>query len=311
MTPAPSGRQFEITHGDQRATIVEVGGGVREYVSGERDVLQPYPVDRIRDGANGALLAPWPNRLADGRHSWDGADHQVDITEPGTFTAIHGFLLWRPWSAVDRGATWVTMAARLHPMPAYPFAIDLRVTYQLGDEGLEVTTTATNVGERAAPYGVGQHPYLSSGHGLIDDCELRLGASTRIVTDERLLPVDTEPVTGTDVDFRTPQRLGGLQIDHAFTDLDRDEQGRAWAGLRGADGATAQLWVDEHYPFIQLFTGDTLAPGRRRRGLGVEPMSMAPNALGTGEGVIRLEPGAEHTARWGSRLARPEPGPPR
>jgi len=302
MSPAPSGRQFEIAHGDQRATIVEVGGGVREYVSGERDVLQPYPVDRIRDGANGALLVPWPNRLADGRYSWDGADHQVDITEPDTFTAIHGFLLWRPWSSVDHAASWVTVTAYLFPTPAYPFAIDVRVTYQLGDHGLEVTTTATNVGERAAPYGVGQHPYLSPGRGLIDDCELHLGASTRIVTDERLLPVRTEPVAGTDLDLRSPRRLGGLQIDHAFTDLERDEQGRAWAGLRGTDGATARLWVDEQYPFIQLFTGDTLAPGRRRRGLGTEPMSMPPDALGSGEGVIRLEPGAEHTARWGARL---------
>jgi aldose 1-epimerase len=43
VTRAPSGEQYEIAHGDHRATIVEVGGGVREYSVGGRAVL-----DRIR-----------------------------------------------------------------------------------------------------------------------------------------------------------------------------------------------------------------------------------------------------------------------
>jgi aldose 1-epimerase len=39
MPAAPSGEQFEIVHGEQRATIVEVGGGIRSYSHGGRDVL--------------------------------------------------------------------------------------------------------------------------------------------------------------------------------------------------------------------------------------------------------------------------------
>ena len=68
MTFAPSGRQFEISAGDQHATIVEVGGGIRSYRAGDRDVLQPYPPGQMCDGAHGAPLIPWPNRLADGRY---------------------------------------------------------------------------------------------------------------------------------------------------------------------------------------------------------------------------------------------------
>ena len=34
----PSGRQFEIALGDQRAVVVEVGGGLRAYVAGGADV---------------------------------------------------------------------------------------------------------------------------------------------------------------------------------------------------------------------------------------------------------------------------------
>ena len=82
MAPPPSGEQFEIRFGEHRATVVEVGGGVREYLVGDRPVLDPYPRDAICDGAHGAPLIPWPNRLADGRYSFDGVEHQLALTEP-------------------------------------------------------------------------------------------------------------------------------------------------------------------------------------------------------------------------------------
>jgi len=304
MTAAPSGHQFEIVHGDQRATIVEVGGGVRTYVVGDRDVLDPYPLGSMRDGAHGAVLVPWPNRLADGRYRFDGVDHQVALTEPSKDNAIHGFLMWRSWSALEHESSRVVMGTRLHPMMGYPFNLELRVTYQLDDGGLTVTTDATNVGAEPCPYGCGQHPYLSPGSGLIDDCVLELSADTRIVTDDvRQLPVETEAVDGTAFDFRRGKVLGALQIDFPFRELSRDEEGRAWVRLSAPDGNRAELWVGETYPIIEIYTGDTLDPKRRRRGLGTEPMTCAPNAFSSGDGLVRLTPGDTFTTTWGARLA--------
>ncbi len=304
MTIPPSGQQFEIASGDQRATIVEVGGGVREYEVDGRPALDPYPAGQMCDGAHGTPLIPWPNRLADGRYSFDGDDHQVPLTEPEKHNAIHGLMQWRPWRVVERDGDRIVMGARLHPLTGYPFTIDLRVAYQLGEDGLEVTTMAENQGDRAAPYGVGQHPYLSPGGGLVDECELQLSAGIRVATDaERQLPSGREPVRGTPFDFNQPKKLGDLQIDYAFTGLARDESGRAWTRLGGPDGAWAELWVDEGYPFVELYTGDTLAPGRARRGLGTEPMSCAPNAFASGQDIVRLAPGESHTTSWGVRLS--------
>ena len=42
---APSGQQVEISFGDQLAVVVEVGGGLRSYSAGGRDVLDGYGVD--------------------------------------------------------------------------------------------------------------------------------------------------------------------------------------------------------------------------------------------------------------------------
>jgi aldose 1-epimerase len=170
----PSGRQHEITRGKQRASIVEVGAGIREYALGERAVLEPYPLESMCDGAHGAPLIPWPNRLADGRYSFAGEDFQLALTEPATHNAIHGLLRWRPWNTLAHGPDHVTMQTRLLPMTGYPFALEVTITYALEDAGLTVSTTATNLGERPCPYGAGQHPYLSPGSGLIDECTLQL-----------------------------------------------------------------------------------------------------------------------------------------
>jgi aldose 1-epimerase len=304
VTP-PSGRQYPIALGDQRATVAEVGGSIREYLVGDVAVLDPYDEGAICDGAHGTVLIPWPNRLADGRYSFDGADYQVDLTEPAKHNAIHGFLRWRPWAAVRHEEDRVVMAATVFPMSGYPFRLDVEADYRLTREGLVVTTTATNSGDRALPYGCGQHPYLSGGGGLLDECDLEMAAALRITTDEeRQLPTGFETVAGTPFDFHTRRRIGDLRCDFAFTDLARDDQGRAWVRLWRPDGTCAEAWVDDRYPYVEIYTGDTLAPARRRRGLGTEPMSCPPNAFQTGQQVIRLEPGTSVTHRWGARLVR-------
>ena len=304
MTPLASGRQFEISSGEHHAVVVEVGGGIREYTCRGRPVLDPYPPDVMADGAHGAPLVPWPNRLADGHYRFDGTEYQLALTEPEKHNAIHGLLMWRPWEAVGHRSDDVTMRAHLHPMQGYPFHLEVTVRYSLSPDGLAVTTTATNAGDTPAPYGCGQHPYLSPGSGLVDDAELQLDAATRIVTDpDRQLPTGTEAVAGTPYDFRRPRRVGDLAIDYPFTDLARDDQGRAWVRLLGADGATAELWVDQSYPLIELFTGDALSQDRRRRGLGAEPMTCPPDAFRSGDRLLRLTPGDSVTTRWGARLS--------
>jgi aldose 1-epimerase len=303
MSIPPSGEQFEIRLGDQRATIVEVGGAVREYYVGERAVLDPFPVDAMADGAHGNPLVPWPNRLADGKYEWQGKTLQVPLTEPDKHNAIHGFGRWRNWTVSERSDERIVMAIRLYPEKGWAWVLDVSVTYELTDEGLVVTTTATNRSETPCPYGCGQHPYLSPGEGLIDHCELQFKAATRIDTDDkRQLPVENVPVAGTEYDFNEPRRIGEFEMDYAFTGLAREEDGRAYCRLTGTDGRTAEIWLDGNYPYLEVFTGDSLAPGRARHGLGCEPMTCAPNAFNSGEGLTRLAPGGSQSAVWGARL---------
>lgn len=146
---APSGTQFEISHAQQHATVVEVGGGLRRYRVGERDLLDGYTLDQRCTGARGLPLIPWPNRIQDGAYRFDGAEYQVPLTEPENHNAMHGFLRWRNWTRHSR--TTVAMGTVLHPQMGYPFSLDVSVKYSLGEDGLTVRTTATNVGESPLP----------------------------------------------------------------------------------------------------------------------------------------------------------------
>lgn len=303
MATPPSGEQYEITFGSQRATIVEVGGGIRSYTDDARDVLHPYDENAMCDGAHGTPLVPWPNRLRDGHYSFDGSDFQVALTEPEKHNAIHGLLRWVPWQPTEHVTDRVAMTTRIYPQKGYPFALAVRVEYSLDAHGLTVVTTAENIGTTALPYGSGQHPYLSPGDGFVDGCTLEVPAATRVTTDpERQLPTGTEAVDGTKFDFRAPRLIGAQALDFAFTDINRGADGRARVRLTGADERTVEFWADTAYPMLEIYTADTLAAPRRRRGLGCEPMTCAPDAFNNGYGLVRLEPGQSHTAAWGVGL---------
>lgn len=294
-----TGHPFTIRFEDEHATVVELGGGIRSYVAGGRELLDGYAENERVTSSRGQVLAPWPNRIDGGRYTWQGAEQQLALTEPALGNASHGLLRFVRWECAEHAPDAVTMSCTVLPQPGYPFALSVAVRYQLDGAGLHVTTTATNVGVDALPWAVGHHPYLAAPDGgLIDECTVELHAATMLPADERGLPLTTQPTEGTQLDLRSPTRLVDLQLDTAFTDLERDPDGHAIVQLTALDGRGTQLAVDRSYPWIQLFTGDSLPADRRRRGLAVEPMTAPANAFKSGTDLVRLEPSASHAAAW-------------
>ena len=136
----------------------------------------------------------------------------------------------------------------------------------------------------------------------MDGAILRVPAHHTLDLDDRGLPTGAlTPVAGTERDFTTGRFLGPLALDTAYTTLDREPDGTARATIDAPGGARgATLWVDAAFPYLMVYTGDTLPEQqRRRRAVAIEPMTCPPNALRTGKDVIDLQPGQEWTARWG------------
>lgn len=298
MTERPSGQQHVLRSGEATAVVTEVGGGVRAFSVGDVEVLDGFAEEEMCDGARGQTLLPWPNRVADGQWSWRGRDLQLALTEPPARNAIHGLTRWANWELVELSAGTAHLSLRLHPQPGWPFPLRCDLRYELADRELTVRTSLENLGDEDAPVAAGAHPYLAAG-GLVDDCVLTVPAASYLPTDDRGIPLEPRRVDGSDHDFRSGRRIGDQHVDEAFGDVAADPVVR----LERLDGHVVELWAGEGYRWLQVFTGDTLAPERRRHGLGVEPMTAPPNALVTGTDLVVLAPGERLDLAWGLRLA--------
>jgi aldose 1-epimerase len=299
-TLPPSGEQHELRHAGLTAVVVEVGGALRELSHDGRPLLDGYGVDETCVGARGQTLVPWPNRIRDGRYSWQGADKQLALSEPEQHNAIHGLARWQPWAVAEKSEDRIALRTVVFPQTGWDWPLEVVNTYTLSTSGLTVRTEATNLGAGPCPYAVGAHPYITAGTDLIDACSLTVPAALWLPTGEQQIPTGQEPVDGTAYDFRQPRTLGDTKIDYAFTDLLRDPDGKARVRLVAPDGHGVAVWVGEAYPYVEIFTGDALPDAaRRRRGLGVEPMTGAPDAFNSRAGLVTLEPAATHVGEWG------------
>ena len=284
MTIPLTGTQYDIEAGDYRATVTELGAGLRELMVTGTPLVTSYDADQLPPHGAGQLLTPWPNRVDGGRYSLGGTEYQLALSEPATGNAIHGLTRWIPWLRVAHDRSELTLRSVPHGQQGYPFGVQVEVTYRLDAEsGLHVTVSAANKGSRPAPWGVGQHPYLTVATPTVDDCELTLPADRWLPADERGIPSGAAlDVAGSEFDFRTPRKLGGTRLDHAFTGLRREPDGLAWVRLSAGAAGTA-LWADAGYRWLQVFTGDPLEPAHRRTARAGEPMPGPPNAVVSGE----------------------------
>jgi Aldose 1-epimerase len=117
-----SGEQFELSAGDYRATIASVGASLRELTWQGRHLVVPFDAHEIRPDYRGAVLAPWPNRVVDGKYQFDGLEHQLALTEPERGHALHGLVVWQDFTPINEESSAVTLGATVPAQTGYPFA---------------------------------------------------------------------------------------------------------------------------------------------------------------------------------------------
>ncbi|MDI2032239.1 aldose 1-epimerase family protein [Saccharopolyspora sp. TS4A08] len=301
--PTANGRLHEIGAGRHRVLVGGVAATVLSWTVDGREMLLTHDPEDVGEGYQGKTILPWANRIDHGAYTFEGEELQVAINEPERDAALHGLMSFVEWSPVSHRADSVVLEHVLPPDYGYPFRLAFRIEFRVDDRGFSSTLSATNVGRGPAPFGTANHTYLAAAPGTrIDDIELEIPADTYYVVNDRLIPTGTAPVEGTEYDFRSARPIGRTTMDTAFTGL-HHEGGEAVVRFRRPD-VDVELWVDESHHYLQVYTDDdpsTDRPGRQ--GLTVEPMTLAPNAFVTGDGLIVLQPGRTRTGTWGYRLA--------
>jgi aldose 1-epimerase len=298
---APSGEQWSIASAGHEAVVAEVGGGLRTYSVEGVAVVDGFGEDQLAPYCAGQILAPWPNRIRDGRYTFAGTAHQLPLTEPDRHNAIHGLVNWSRWRLTDSAPGTATVEYELPPQPGYPWALSLRTTWRVGADGLHAAHSATNIDATACPFGFAAHPFFALPDVPISEVHLHIPARNRLLTDGRLLPIGAARVSGTEFDFLEPRRIGSVELDTAFGDLVVDDDGGSTVTLSAVDSPGVQVWADAAFAWWQVYTGEPLAADRARGAIAVEPMTCPPDAFRSGRDLVVLEPGETWQGAWGIR----------
>jgi len=302
-----AGRRVRIAcHG---ATLIgfEVPRGARSYdiAAGYRDGAEIV----ARPGSRFAIMIPFAGRVADARYRFDGRDYDL---QPGAAPAKrefrHGFVRDTEFAlhelVADTGSARAMFNTSIRGLPGYPFTVGLSVGMTLDAGGLTLEARMRNDGDQPAPCFFGWHPYLRVSDGIADDWRLQIPAQTLIRTgadlialpgDAAYVPLDAMPA----LDFRRSRPIGGRILDHGYTDLVADPDGRIRTRIVDpASGFGVTVWQERGV--MHAFTGDTLKRDARRS-IALEPMECMADAFNRPEwaDAIRLDPGAERLYRCG------------
>lgn len=267
-----------------------------------------------QNGVRNGILAPFPNRIADGRYAFEKRNFDLLPGVPaGERLIYHGVLrqmdltIAEVQESIDDATVLFTGLIGPQAVPGYPFALELGVRVSFTARSLALNVTATNVGKHAAPYAAGWHPYFRLGDAAIDSLELTVPATRCIFTDDALIPLAgaaafAPVVTSPLPDFRQPRPLGAAVIDGCYADATPDADGLIRSRLR--DPATGrQLTIWQRGGLTHVFTGDTLARDPRRS-IAIEPVEAMTNSFNRPdcETLIRLAPGATRSFACGAEF---------
>lgn len=308
------GQQFTLAidtpDGQLSTVIAQVGASIRSLKLGNTEFILSCAPDEIAPLCAGIVMAPWPNRLDGGTWQYEGKALRVPITIHDQQNANHGLLEFAEYHLVeltqDADRASITLGATIYPRLGYPFLVETQVTYELNQDGLKVTHFAKNLSTKAAPFGVGGHPYFQISGTPTENLELTCPAQSYLEVNDRQIPVAKSKVDDTRFDLRSGALVGASFIDHGFTDLARDSDGLARTYLRGQNGGQIEVWQDANFKHVVIFTPD-FYPTKNGPiyAAAIEPQTMGANAFNSGDDLLWIEQNQEFQASWGVRLTQP------
>jgi len=281
------------------ADISATGGALRRLRIAGVDITPEIADGQPPPFSFGTVLAPWPNRIRDGRWTYRGSTRQLDITDPVHHSALHGLLRESVHVPVAHSDSSLTLAAPIFPRRGYPFSLDAEVTYALEADGVTVTQRVHNTGSVPAPVAIGAHPFLTIGDVDPETLVLSVNATRHVDIDASRIPIGMTDVPNTRWDLRTGRKVGDLDLDDAWA---RSASEGNLATLTAPDGRAVSLWADATFAFVHVFI-TRLFPSTAGMitAVALEPMTAPADTFNNGVGLRWVRPGDVMSASWAIR----------
>ena len=296
---------LQTEKGELVAQISRVGAALRYLAIDGVELVESGDVDSLSPFCEGVIMSPWPNRIDGGKWTYQGRTLELPINLHDQQNSNHGLLMDHHYQVLAQTESSVTLGALIHARLGYPFNVQTSVTYELVEGGLRISHTAENLSTADAPYALGGHPYFKIAGVDTEDLFLRSDAATVLVVDDRQIPTGTMPTAHSRFDMRSGVRVGDNFYDHDFTDLPRDSDGLAHTYLTAPDGRGFDIWQDENFKHVVIFTPDFYFANlgdAKRFACAIEPQTSGPNSFNSGQDLIWLKQGQEFSATWGVNL---------
>lgn len=145
------------------------------------------------------LLFP-PNRIEDGKYTYEGVSYNYPITIPAQNNHHHGTIRFMPFvvTKCEEGKDYAFVETAFFSnrinneiYSYFPHNFECRMSFRLSVEGLEHTVKFVNLDAKPMPVGVGYHtpinvPFMANGKE--SDYLIRMSVGKRWELDERTLP---------------------------------------------------------------------------------------------------------------------------
>jgi aldose 1-epimerase len=282
--------QFTFTHtksGNSFSIIPAWGAHLREVVINGQSVIEGYAsLEELEKNyySKSDFLAPFPNRIKEGKYIFEGKTYQFPINHPPN--AIHGFVKKKPFEVISTKNTLKSAQVTLchtykGELAAFPFPFQMEVSFTMRENNsFEVSMQIKNIGTGNMPAGLGWHPYFRIAPKA-DLVQLQAPDLQLVDLDQYLIPSGTYSAYS---DFKTLTPIGTKTPDNCFL---LEKNGKKEEVTLKSTLGTLNYWQEtgrNKYNYLIIFVPPF------RTSIAIEPMTCSTDAFNNGNGLVVLKP---------------------
>lgn len=263
------------------------------------NLIQGYTkIEDFKKAYRGVLLAPFPNRIKDGKYNFDDKTYQLSINRPKENNALHGFLYNQSFkikeNKIENDKEILVLTNNYNgDIEGYPFKFSTKITYLWkAPFFINISIEINNTGNKTMPLGLGWHPYFQFPQS-IDNINLQMNTTKKFLVDQQMIPtLKTAPYTS----FNQTKKIGDTCFDDCFelNNTIHKHQTILTDELNNISITIEQ--TTNTFGYLQVYTPP------KRDAIAIEPMTCTPNAFNNQLGLSKLSPSESYNCSYSIQL---------